>query len=340
LKKEYHKIQERVAEKATKMKEIKKQIDSLIKAISLHNNQYNTLESQQEQLRNKRHTVYLTFKREDIVIPFLEGSASLPEDVEPDSPEDLSKLLREEDHILVDFNPLPKKLKIFNKSQVDEALTLYQAHIKELTLQLENIAPNMKAMEHLKEVESRLDETNSKFEDSKKSALEAIDEFKVVKEDRIRRFMKAFDHISKQIDIIYKDLTGGAGAAYLTLENLEEPYLHGITYNPMPPKKNFGDIQNLSGGEKSVAALALLFAIHSYKPAPFFILDEIDAALDPSNVSMVGKYIRDRSKEIQFILISLKNRCYERADGLVGVCINGVTDSSDILTFDLSPFSF
>jgi len=89
---------------------------------------------------------------------------------------------------------------------------------------------------------------------------------------------------------------------------LEEPYLHGISYNPMPPNKPFGNVENLSGGEKSVAALALLFAIQSYKPAPFFVLDEVDAALDPTNVKRVATYIRKRSKDMQFILISLKDR--------------------------------
>jgi len=138
--------------------------------------------------------------------------------------------------------------------------------------------------------------------------------------------MKAFDHISKQIDIIYKDLTAGTGTAYLTLNNLEEPYLHGVTYNPLPPNKPFGDIENLSGGEKSVAALALLFALHSYKPAPFFILDEIDAALDPTNVNRVASYIKNHSAQIQFILISLKVCAMKKQMDWCGVCINATQD--------------
>jgi len=94
----------------------------------------------------------------------------------------------------------------------------------------------------------------------------------------------------------------------------------------------------LSGGEKSVAALALLFAIQSYKAAPFFILDEIDAALDTANVTRVAQYIRKRSKDMQFILISLKDRLYENADALIGICINVMEDSSVVHTLDLNRF--
>jgi len=151
--------------------------------------------------------------------------------------------------------------------------------------------------------------------------------------------MRAYEHIQKQIDVIYKELTSGAGAAYLTVDSLEEPYLYGVSYNPMPPNKPFGAVENLSGGEKRVAALALLFAIQSYKPAPFFVLDEIDAALDPQNVKRVATYIRKRSKDMQFILISLKDRLYENADALIGICINVMEDSSVVHTLDLTRFN-
>jgi structural maintenance of chromosome 1 len=82
------------------------------------------------------------------------------------------------------------------------------------------------------------------------------------------------------------------GKAYLSLESNDEPYLHGIRYTAMPPTKRFRPMAELSGGEKTVAALAMLFAIHLFRPAPFFVLDEIDAALDNINVARVANYIR------------------------------------------------
>merc|ERR1711935_798582 len=85
------------------------------------------------------------------------------------------------------------------------------------------------------------------------------------------------------------------GNAYLTLDDTEEPFKGGMKFNAMPPMKRFRDMYQLSGGEKTVAALALLFAIHSFHPAPFFVLDEVDAALDNVNVNKCSKYIRQRA---------------------------------------------
>ena len=136
--------------------------------------------------------------------------------------------------------------------------------------------------------------------------------------------MKAFHHVSKVIDDIYKDLTQVegvplGGTAYLSLEDPNEPYLHGIKFNAMPPAKRFRDMDQLSGGERTVAALALLFAIQSYRPSPFFVMDEIDAALDFRNVSIVANYIKEQTTNAQFIIISLRNNMFELADRLVGI---------------------
>ena len=91
--------------------------------------------------------------------------------------------------------------------------------------------------------------------------------------------------IKKHTDLLIFLLTF---VAFLGPENPEEPYLEGINYNCVAPGKRFQPMSNLSGGEKTIAALALLFAIHSYQPAPFFVLDEIDAALDNTNIGKVS----------------------------------------------------
>lgn len=79
--------------------------------------------------------------------------------------------------------------------------------------------------------------------------------------------------------------------AFLGADNMEEPYLEGIAYNCVAPGKRFRPMDNLSGGEKTVAALALLFAMHARNPSPFFVLDEIDAALDNTNIGKVGIFL-------------------------------------------------
>ena len=122
-------------------------------------------------------------------------------------------------------------------------------------------------MNKLDEVEAKLAATAIEHDQARKDAKEAKDAFNDVKRRRTDLFQKAFDHISGRIDKVYKELTTGksapmGGAAYLTLDDSDEPYLHGIQYNAMPPMKRFRDMEQLSGGEKSMAAMALLFAIH------------------------------------------------------------------------------
>lgn len=98
-------------------------------------------------------------------------------------------------------------------------------------------------------------------------------------------------------------------------------------------------MDQLSGGEKTIAALALLFSIHSYRQAPFFVLDEVDAALDNVNVKKVCNYIKQRSADFQCIVISLKDIFFEHADSLVGICKDVELMSSKILTLDLNRFA-
>src|SRR4051812_33920933 len=115
------------------------------------------------------------------------------------------------------------------------------------------------------------------------------------------------------------------------------PYLSGIKYHAMPPLKRFRDMEHLSGGEKTMAALALLFAIHSYQPSPFFVLDEVDAALDNTNVARIANYIHDHAAPgMQFIVISLKTGLFQNSEALVGIYRDQVENSSKSLTLDVS----
>ncbi len=105
----------------------------------------------------------------------------------------------------------------------------------------------------------------------------------------------------------------------------------------MPPLKRFRDMDHLSGGEKTMAALALLFAVHSYQPSPFFVLDEVDAALDNANVAKISNYIREHAAPgMQFIVISLKTGLFQSSEALVGIYRDQGANSSKALTLDVS----
>ncbi|CAK7214263.1 Structural maintenance of chromosomes protein 4 [Sporothrix eucalyptigena] len=135
---------------------------------------------------------------------------------------------------------------------------------------------------------------------------------------RLEGFMEGFSTISLRLKEMYQMITMG-GNAELELVDSLDPFSEGILFSVMPPKKSWKNISNLSGGEKTLSSLALVFALHHYKPTPLYVMDEIDAALDFRNVSIVANYIKERTKNAQFIVISLRNNMFELAARLVGV---------------------
>ncbi|KAG6052319.1 hypothetical protein E4U39_000044 [Claviceps sp. Clav50 group G5] len=147
---------------------------------------------------------------------------------------------------------------------------------------------------------------------------------------RLEGFMEGFSTISLRLKEMYQMITMG-GNAELELVDSLDPFSEGILFSVMPPKKSWKNISNLSGGEKTLSSLALVFALHHYKPTPLYVMDEIDAALDFRNVSIVANYIKERTKNAQFIVISLRNNMFELAARLVGVYkVNHMTKSVSI----------
>lgn len=141
--------------------------------------------------------------------------------------------------------------------------------------------------------------------------------------------MNGFGIITLKLKEMYQMITLG-GDAELELVDSLDPFSEGIVFSVRPPKKSWKNISNLSGGEKTLSSLSLVFALHHYKPTPLYVMDEIDAALDFKNVSIVANYIKERTKNAQFIIISLRNNMFELADRLVGIyktnnCTKSVT---------------
>ncbi|QCE06382.1 structural maintenance of chromosome 1 [Vigna unguiculata] len=255
-----------------------------------------------------------------------------------------------------DFDQLSRSLKDKRHSDRDKIEVDFKQKIDALVSEIERTAPNLKALDQYEALLEKERAVTEEFEAVRKEEREKTQRFNEVKQRRYQLFMDAFNHISGNIDKIYKQLTKSnthplGGTAYLNLENDDDPFLHGIKYTAMPPTKRFRDMEQLSGGEKTVAALALLFSIHSYKPSPFFILDEVDAALDNLNVAKVAGFIRSKSCEgartnqdadggsgFQSIVISLKDTFYDKAEALVGVYRDSERGCSRTLTFDLTKY--
>lgn len=140
----------------------------------------------------------------------------------------------------------------------------------------------------------------------------------MLRKARLTEFMAGFAIITTKLKELYQMITLG-GDAELELVDSLDPFSEGIVFSVRPPKKTWKNISNLSGGEKTLSSLALVFALHYYKPTPLYVMDEIDAALDFKNVSIVGNYIKERTRNAQFIIISLRSNMFELADRLVGI---------------------
>ncbi|KAF5092199.1 hypothetical protein D0Z03_002987 [Geotrichum reessii] len=147
---------------------------------------------------------------------------------------------------------------------------------------------------------------------------EMRDYYETIRRKRLDEFMAGFNRISMTLKEMYQMLTMG-GNAELELVDSLDPFSEGILFSVMPPKKSWKAITNLSGGEKTLSSLALVFALHDFKPTPLYVMDEIDAALDFRNVSIIANYIKERTRNGQFIVISLRNDMFELANQLVGI---------------------
>ncbi|MBE7021765.1 MAG: chromosome segregation protein SMC [Ruminococcaceae bacterium] len=192
---------------------------------------------------------------------------------------------------------------------------------------------NVDAIEELKAVSERYDFLSNQREDlnrAKRDLLHIIDEMQSVMK---KQFKEEFDKIARHFKSTFTELFGG-GRADLRLEDESDVLNCGIEINVQPPGKKLQSLLLLSGGERALSAIALLFAILRIKPTPFCFLDEIEAALDENNVYRYAEFIRRFSRKTQFILVTHRRGTMECADMIYGVTMQekGV---SKLLKLDL-----
>ncbi|EFA08076.1 structural maintenance of chromosomes protein 1A [Tribolium castaneum] len=325
----------------------RREVGSIAKDVQAAQKSVVSLETKIEGKKSERHAILMQCKMDDVAIPMIVGNMEdiVASDPSQSSSGDTSSTVQQyekEARIKIDYNMLSDSLKdLEEKDEIKKMADKLLSSIKSLQDTLTKIqAPNMRAIQKLELAQGKLQSTNEEFENLRKQNKKAKAAFEKMKQQRYERFTRCFDHVSNEIDNIYKALAQNQSAqAFLGAENPEEPYLDGINYNCVAPGKRFQPMSNLSGGEKTVAALALLFAIHSYQPAPFFVLDEVDAALDNTNIGKVAKYIRGKTESLQTIVISLKEEFYSHADSLIGICPQPAECLvSQVLTVDLTKY--
>lgn len=180
---------------------------------------------------------------------------------------------------------------------------------------------NMKAIEDYEIQDKRkreLDEEVKLLIEQKENLTTLVDELKKKKKDGL---MKVFVPINENFKQIFSQLSNG-GKGELLLENEENPFEGGLIIRAVPKEQKLRKVESLSGGEKSLTALSLIFAIQQYLPSPFYVLDEVDMFLDAINAENVAKMIRQNSNFAQFIMISLRKVTLREADHVYGVTKN------------------
>lgn len=191
-------------------------------------------------------------------------------------------------------------------------VNLYKNRIKQIGM------VNVQAIEDYKRVSERYNFLNSQKDDllnAKDTLLEIINEMDTVMKEE---FLTTFNKIDKEFQEVFKQLFKG-GSASLKLTNPDDLLETGVDIIASPPGKKLTSINLLSGGEKTLTAICLIFAILNVKPIPFCLFDEVEAALDEANVDNFGKYLNNYKDKTQFLIITHKKRTMEYANTLYGI---------------------
>uniref|UniRef100_A0A452UXF7 Structural maintenance of chromosomes protein n=1 Tax=Ursus maritimus TaxID=29073 RepID=A0A452UXF7_URSMA len=337
-----------VNDKNHEMEEIRKKLGGANKEMTHLQKEVTAIETKLEQKRSDRHNLLQACKMQDIKLPLSKGTmddisqeegSSQGEDSVSGS-QRTSSIYAREALIEIDYGDLCEDLKDAQaEEEIKQEMNTLQQKLNEQQSVLQRIAaPNMKAMEKLESVRDKFQETSDEFEAARKRAKKAKQAFEQIKKERFDRFNACFESVATNIDEIYKALSRNSSA--------QVGWSPLPSYMPSLAPKWRGMLACVMGRGAMLphpcphqCQLTYWFP-PSYKPAPFFVLDEIDAALDNTNIGKVANYIKEQSTcNFQAIVISLKEEFYTKAESLIGVYPEqGDCVISKVLTFDLTKY--
>ena len=227
-------------------------------------------------------------------------------------------------------------IEALEKAHELEKLSLAEQEVKELEKAIRSLGPvNLDAIDQYEEVHNRLDFLNSQRDDilsAKKLLLETITEMN----DEVKeRFKSTFEAIRESFKVTFRRMFGGGQADLMLTEG--DLLTAGVEISVQPPGKKIQSLNLMSGGEKALSALALLFSIIRVKTIPFVILDEVEAALDEANVKRFGDYLNRFDKNSQFIVVTHRKGTMAAADSIYGVTMqeSGVSKIVSVKLKDL-----
>ena len=205
------------------------------------------------------------------------------------------------------------------KTETEETLNQLRKRSGELKQKIKGLGDvNVNAIEDYKNLSERYELLCSQHDDLIEAEGKLVQIIAELEEEMRKQFAEKFEDIKVQFDKVFKELFGG-GKGTIELQEDEDILEAGIRIIAQPPGKKLQNMMQLSGGEKALTAISLLFAIQNLKPSPFCLLDEIEAALDDSNVSRYAKYLHKLTKDTQFIVITHRRGTMAAADILYGI---------------------
>lgn len=210
-----------------------------------------------------------------------------------------------------------RALELRNENLTD--LSVMKKRIQTLKNEIRGLGSvNVNAIEDFKNLSERYEFLKTQHDDLVEAEATLVKIINELDEAMRRQFSEQFERIAKEFDSVFKELFGG-GKGTLELQEDEDILEAGIRIIAQPPGKKLQNMMQLSGGEKALTAISLLFAIQNLKPSPFCLLDEIEAALDDSNVTRFAQYLHKLTKNTQFIVITHRRGTMTAADRLYGI---------------------
>ncbi|PSQ40498.1 chromosome segregation protein SMC, partial [Halobacteriales archaeon QS_9_68_42] len=305
-------LEEAVADEEAKLEEKEAAVEELEEELA-------DLKADREELRNEL------------------GDAEAARDEQAEAVSDVEAALKElrdaENRLEWEIEELASQVGEYDPEEIPDHDTV-ESEIRRLEAEMEALEPvNMLAIDEYDRVEEELEEMEDRRETLVEEAdgiRERIDAYEARKKET---FMGAYEGINEQFEDIFARLSDGSGE--LVLEDPDDPFEGGLTMKAQPEDKPVQRLDAMSGGEKSLTALAFIFAIQRYNPAPFYALDEVDAFLDAANAEMVGDMVEELAGEAQFVVVSHRSALLERSERAIGVMMQD-DNVSAVTGIDLS----
>ncbi len=316
LKKEKNSFEENVKSNNQELKEIKKELNAKLDEEKKFHNELKDLYKERNSIneKNKQFEIKIASYKEKI--------NAVREKINGCKLE-----LAEINAKLEGRNAAMKEYEDLNVKEIKRDVFKIEKEIRDLEIKISNFgAVNMRALDVYKEVEIEYNELKDKYDKLESEKQEVLDLMSEIETRKKESFMESYKNVADNFERIFSTLSPG-GDAKLILENEEDVFDGGIDIFAKHRGKKFISLRAMSGGEKTITTLAFIFAIQEYQPSPFYILDEVDAALDKENSEMLGKLLDEYSKKSQFIVVTHNDSVLSYADNIYGVHLNKLGES-------------